>query len=224
MTTPSPPNPLLLSAFARALFLPAGGSTLPALARPSAHVLLRRDPTEATKGNSLGAKDSQLRFFPAGESQRRSYHSLGGKIKVSRKKIGLLLTQKRSTASCSSPAPPFKSSVPRPSFFNGLRTRVSSPALYHPYLLSKRKNSSSPQPNPSSRTTSQPTSIIKELMRSREVYSANFKPPKHKVVLCHGLYGYGVKGKPGSQIHYWANVQDVLMECGVDLLVVEVPS
>lgn len=57
-------------------------------------------------------------------------------------------------------------------------------------------------------------------MRSPDLYPPDFRPPRLKVVLCHGLYGYGVRG----QIHYWANVQDVLAECGVDLLVVEVPS
>ncbi|KAL7413433.1 Alpha/Beta hydrolase protein [Mrakia frigida] len=65
-----------------------------------------------------------------------------------------------------------------------------------------------------------PTSKIKELMREPDLFSPSFEPPKHTVVLCHGLYGYGVKG----QIHYWANVQEVMKECGVDLLVVEVPS
>ena len=57
-------------------------------------------------------------------------------------------------------------------------------------------------------------------MRSPDLFSPSFRPPRHTVVLCHGLYGYGVKG----QVHYWANVQDVMKECGVDLLVVEVPS
>jgi triacylglycerol lipase len=57
-------------------------------------------------------------------------------------------------------------------------------------------------------------------MRSPQLWSPDFKPPRYPIVLCHGLYGYGVKG----QIHYWANVQDVLKECGAEVLVVEVPS
>ncbi|CED84603.1 E [Phaffia rhodozyma] len=161
---------------------------------------LRTRPARSVKNKSQGG---HLFCMTAATVDRRAV--MEGGIKMERKQSAI----RRSTFA------PFSSRSASLGTVRLRQTGLSPPNLC---TFSKRANSSSSQSQP------QPTSVIKELMRSPDIYSPNFKPPKYKVVLCHGLYGYGVKGKPGSQIHYWANVQDVLMECGVDLLVVEVPS
>lgn len=52
------------------------------------------------------------------------------------------------------------------------------------------------------------------------------KAPRHPIVLCHGLYGFDVRGPFwGLEIHYWANVLDILRKkIGVDVIVRGVPG
>ncbi|SJX63775.1 related to TGL2-triacylglycerol lipase [Sporisorium reilianum f. sp. reilianum] len=49
--------------------------------------------------------------------------------------------------------------------------------------------------------------------------------PRHPIVLCHGLYGFDVRGPfLGLEIHYWAQTLDILRKkMGVDVLVHGVP-
>lgn len=49
--------------------------------------------------------------------------------------------------------------------------------------------------------------------------------PRHPIVLCHGLYGFDVRGPfLGLEIHYWAKTLDILRKkMGVDVLVHGVP-
>ncbi|KAN0059995.1 hypothetical protein ACQY0O_007968 [Thecaphora frezii] len=49
--------------------------------------------------------------------------------------------------------------------------------------------------------------------------------PRHPIVLCHGLYGFDVRGPFfGLEIHYWANVLDILRKkVGADVLIHGVP-
>jgi hypothetical protein len=118
---------------------------------------------------------------------------------------------------------------------------LSRPQISSPFVHPSRPYSSQPSNlSPSSSSSQQPTSTIKSLMRSPLLFSPSptstspssspsesrppgFPPPKHTIVLCHGLYGYGVRGKPGGEIHYWAHVHEVLVGCGAEVLVVEVP-
>ncbi|EJD51017.1 alpha/beta-hydrolase [Auricularia subglabra TFB-10046 SS5] len=68
---------------------------------------------------------------------------------------------------------------------------------------------------------------IHELMRNPTLY-APVRAPRHPVVLCHGLYGFDVRGPssfPRLQMHYWSNVLDVLRKTvGANVLVAAVPS
>lgn len=54
------------------------------------------------------------------------------------------------------------------------------------------------------------------------------RAPRNKIVLCHGLYGFDVRGPsafPRLQLHYWSNVLDVLRgKVGADVVVTGVPG
>ncbi len=50
--------------------------------------------------------------------------------------------------------------------------------------------------------------------------------PRHPIVLCHGLYGFDVRGPFfGLEIHYWANVMDILRKkMGAEVIMKGVPG
>lgn len=54
----------------------------------------------------------------------------------------------------------------------------------------------------------------------------DIKKPRHPIVLCHGLYGFDVRGPfLGLEIHYWASVLDVLRKrVGAEVIVRGVPG
>ncbi|PWN91485.1 alpha/beta-hydrolase [Acaromyces ingoldii] len=54
----------------------------------------------------------------------------------------------------------------------------------------------------------------------------DIKAPRHPIVLCHGLYGFDVRGPfLGLEIHYWASVLDVLRKkVGAEVIVRGVPG
>lgn len=54
----------------------------------------------------------------------------------------------------------------------------------------------------------------------------NIKKPRYPIVLCHGLYGFDVRGPFwGLEIHYWASVLDILREkVGAEVIVRGVPG
>lgn len=62
-------------------------------------------------------------------------------------------------------------------------------------------------------------------MQDPQIYD-NIVLPRHPIVLCHGLYGFDVRGPFfGLEIHYWAQALDILRKkLGVDVLVHGVPA
>lgn len=54
----------------------------------------------------------------------------------------------------------------------------------------------------------------------------NIKKPRYPIVLCHGLYGFDVRGPFwGLEIHYWASVLDILRKkVGAEVIVRGVPG
>ncbi|TKY84599.1 hypothetical protein EX895_006501 [Sporisorium graminicola] len=65
---------------------------------------------------------------------------------------------------------------------------------------------------------------IHSVMQDPQIYDPIILP-RHPIVLCHGLYGFDVRGPfLGLEIHYWAKTLDILRKkMGVDVLVHGVP-
>ena len=211
MSGASQPPPGLVPQLYRALFGPSASaaSRAPSLIQARAQNLLRQAAREQQRalanetagGRTLGRLPRRTFSTTFARSSRRATSSAA--VEARRAK--------------SDERPPAASTTTTRASADGRSTFPVDASESHPSA-----SCSKPPPNEHASTTAEggPTSVIKELMRSPDLYPPDFRPPRLKVVLCHGLYGYGVRG----QIHYWANVQDVLAECGVDLLVVEVPS
>ncbi|KAG8790160.1 hypothetical protein FRC12_012633 [Ceratobasidium sp. 428] len=70
-------------------------------------------------------------------------------------------------------------------------------------------------------------STIYNLMSSPALFDP-VRAPRNKIILCHGLYGFDVRGPsafPKLQLHYWSNVLDVLRgKVGADVVVTGVPG
>ena len=68
-------------------------------------------------------------------------------------------------------------------------------------------------------------SDIGELMRHPDLMK-DIKKPRNPIVLCHGLYGFDVRGPFwGLEIHYWASILDILRKkVGAEVIVRGVPS
>lgn len=69
------------------------------------------------------------------------------------------------------------------------------------------------------------TEDINELMRHPALLN-HIKAPRNPIILCHGLYGFDVRGPFwGLEIHYWATVLDILRKkIGADVIVRGVPG
>lgn len=65
---------------------------------------------------------------------------------------------------------------------------------------------------------------IHNVMQDPQIYD-NIVLPRYPIVLCHGLYGFDVRGPfLGLEIHYWAKTLDILRKkMGVEVLVHGVP-
>ncbi|GJJ15463.1 hypothetical protein Clacol_009741 [Clathrus columnatus] len=53
------------------------------------------------------------------------------------------------------------------------------------------------------------------------------RAPRNPIVLCHGLYGFDVRGPesfPKLRMHYWSNVMNVLKKVGAAVVVTSVPG
>ncbi|RCI06086.1 hypothetical protein CU098_012488 [Rhizopus stolonifer] len=54
----------------------------------------------------------------------------------------------------------------------------------------------------------------------------HYKAPREPIVLCHGLFGFDVRGPqniPALQFHYWGGVEDTLAKLGAKIIVTKVP-
>ncbi|KAI0671133.1 Alpha/Beta hydrolase protein [Trametes maxima] len=84
---------------------------------------------------------------------------------------------------------------------------------------------------PPRRTVSPPRSQRNDQIHQLLSHPALYDPirkPRYPIVLCHGLYGFDVRGPsafPVLQQHYWSNVLNVLRgKVGAEVLVTGVPS
>ncbi|KAI0088508.1 Alpha/Beta hydrolase protein [Irpex rosettiformis] len=72
-----------------------------------------------------------------------------------------------------------------------------------------------------------PMDTIHRLMHSPTLYDP-VRVPRHPIVLCHGLYGFDVRGPaafPILQKQYWSNVLSIVREkLGAEVIVTSVPS
>ncbi|KAH7099555.1 Alpha/Beta hydrolase protein [Auriculariales sp. MPI-PUGE-AT-0066] len=99
-----------------------------------------------------------------------------------------------------------------------------------PHTTSEHDPPRSPQPQhePDGGLEKQPYQWpIHDLMRNPVLYDPVLAP-RHPIVLCHGLYGFDVRGPemfPRFQMHYWSNVLKILRErVGAKVLVAGVPG
>ncbi|KAG2034550.1 Alpha/Beta hydrolase protein [Suillus americanus] len=71
------------------------------------------------------------------------------------------------------------------------------------------------------------TDTIHRLLRNPTLYDP-IRAPRFPIVLCHGLYGFDVRGPaafPSLRMHYWANVLNILKKkVGADVIVTAVPG
>ena len=57
--------------------------------------------------------------------------------------------------------------------------------------------------------------------------TANYRAPREPIVLCHGLFGFDVRGPqtiPALQFHYWGGIEDALAKLGAKIIVTRVPQ
>ncbi|KAI0036012.1 Alpha/Beta hydrolase protein [Vararia minispora EC-137] len=116
-----------------------------------------------------------------------------------------------------------------------LEPEQSSSSPLPPPPSGPSNSNSSPRPNPAPRppdpTQSPPedtrTDPIHVLMRSPALYDP-VRTPRFPIVLCHGLYGFDVRGPaaiPALRMHYWADVSAILRRTvGAEVIVAAVPS
>ncbi|KAM5540857.1 hypothetical protein V8D89_005501 [Ganoderma adspersum] len=89
------------------------------------------------------------------------------------------------------------------------------------------KDSSRHDPSPASSYDSWTPDQIHLLISNPALYEP-LRKPRYPIVLCHGLYGFDVRGPssvPILQQHYWSNVLNILRgKVGAEVLVTGVPS
>ncbi|KAI9069372.1 alpha/beta-hydrolase [Trametes sanguinea] len=117
-----------------------------------------------------------------------------------------------------------------PSWLGGPRERwkLSLSDGTSAYMESQGDDARDPSPR---RTVSPPrprrNDEIHKLMNHPALYDP-VRKPRYPIVLCHGLYGFDVRGPsafPMLQQHYWSNVLNVLRgKVGAEVLVTGVPS
>ncbi|KZS93786.1 alpha/beta-hydrolase [Sistotremastrum niveocremeum HHB9708] len=124
------------------------------------------------------------------------------------------------TSSTSTKHVPTTSSPPPHSNSSSSSSSTPSPSSPNPSPPPNSSSSSSPSSPP-------PRSPIQSLMSSPTLFSP-LLPPRHPIILSHGLYGFDVRGPsafPRLQMHYWSNVLGVLRgRVGAEVIVAGVPG
>lgn len=67
---------------------------------------------------------------------------------------------------------------------------------------------------------------LKQLSQSGPI-TPHYRAPRNPIVLCHGLFGFDVRGPkniPVLQFHYWSGVEDTLAKLGAKIIVTKVPQ
>lgn len=68
---------------------------------------------------------------------------------------------------------------------------------------------------------------IKKQSQSAAPITPNYVAPREPIVLCHGLFGFDIRGPekiPALQFHYWSGVEDTLAKLGARIIVTKVPQ
>ncbi|KAH7913972.1 alpha beta-hydrolase [Hygrophoropsis aurantiaca] len=100
---------------------------------------------------------------------------------------------------------------------------------YHPTNSNKTKPPAPKYPYPSNNDASDPGphDTIHRLMANPVLFDP-VRAPRYPIVLCHGLYGFDVRGPsafPSLRMHYWSNVLSILKKrVGADVIVTAVPG
>ncbi|GAA5893726.1 uncharacterized protein JCM6883_003619 [Sporobolomyces salmoneus] len=90
----------------------------------------------------------------------------------------------------------------------------------------KETSTSSEPPRPSALPPRPPSPYgeINELIRHPTLYDPILKP-RHPIVLCHGLYGFDVRGPGFFRLHYWGDMLKILRgKIGAEVYVTAVPG
>ena len=98
---------------------------------------------------------------------------------------------------------------------------ISQPTRAPPILFAdKQRKPTSQESTPSGSARD----YINDLMQLPNLYDP-LRTPRDPIVLCHGLYGFDVRGPFfGLEIHYWAKIMDVLRkQIGVEVILKGVP-
>ncbi|TFY65071.1 hypothetical protein EVJ58_g2209 [Rhodofomes roseus] len=82
-------------------------------------------------------------------------------------------------------------------------------------------------PDHSPQRNAPPKDTIHQLIHSPVLYDP-VRKPRNPIALCHGLYGFDVRGPstfPILQMHYWSNVLSIIRDkLGAEVIVTSVPS
>ncbi|KAL0960595.1 hypothetical protein HGRIS_005628 [Hohenbuehelia grisea] len=93
--------------------------------------------------------------------------------------------------------------------------------------FSPKPRPSHPEPQPERNGEISPPDLIHDLIANPALYNP-LRAPRFPIVLCHGLYGFDVRGPasfPSLRMHYWSNVLSVLRDkVGANVIVTTVPG
>ncbi|KAG0142608.1 hypothetical protein CROQUDRAFT_81940 [Cronartium quercuum f. sp. fusiforme G11] len=86
----------------------------------------------------------------------------------------------------------------------------------------------SPSDSIKTQTKSKSSNRLNDLIRLGPLLFEPLRIPRHPIVLCHGLYGFSVRGPtsfPRFQIHYWGRLLKILRnKLGIKVIIGNVPS
>ncbi|KII91077.1 hypothetical protein PLICRDRAFT_556245 [Plicaturopsis crispa FD-325 SS-3] len=104
---------------------------------------------------------------------------------------------------------------------------VTRPAIDSSTHNSRPSNFPNKNPPPEVENEPESVDIIHRLMEHPALFDP-IRTPRYPIVLCHGLYGFDVRGPssiPALRLHYWSNVLDILKKkVGADVIVTAVPG
>ncbi|KAF8558267.1 alpha/beta-hydrolase [Imleria badia] len=102
---------------------------------------------------------------------------------------------------------------------------ADAPSAYEPESLRPHEEQRSPRSPPPPPPPSQDT--IHRLMNNPTLFDPA-RAPRYPIVLCHGLYGFDVRGPaafPSLRLHYWSSVLSILKhKLGAEVIVTGVPA
>ncbi|KIJ62664.1 hypothetical protein HYDPIDRAFT_93977 [Hydnomerulius pinastri MD-312] len=106
-------------------------------------------------------------------------------------------------------------------------TTASEKSQYEPTTSHDRERNHSSPPPPYPEDGFQNQDTIHRLMSNPALLNP-IRAPRYPIVLCHGLYGFDVRGPsafPSLRLHYWSNVLSILKKkLGADVIVTTVPG